>query len=340
MPSNYRGDAPRLSYDPEVDGVTNSLMSAWNGCRELARINLHGITSRMTGLGLTYGTIGHWILQHLYEDFRAGKMLMDDDAGEVNGEYLNELFVRVAKVWHEENFGADQYALEKFEFSIMSLRRVMPFYVKHWWQRDFVETTWVGLESEFKVPFEVHRRGITYRTFLRGKRDGLFIPHKRKKTWLFETKFKTRIDEGLIVDILPYESQVNTYVVAGWLEDKVMPEGVRYNIVRRPGLRQKKNENAIQFAQRFEDDVMARPNWYFLRQNMLLDKREVDRYLGELEDKVWEFIHWWNGKAGHWKNSDHCENKYGQCPCISICSHRDYKAFFIRDRVFRELEDY
>lgn len=74
-----------------------------------------------------------------------------------------------------------------------------------------------------------------------------------------------------------------------------------------------------------------------MRHRMKVDRQELDRYLGELEDRVWEFVHWAKGLSGHWKESQHCENKYGQCQFISICSRRDFLPFFIRDRMFNEL---
>lgn len=327
-------DAQPLSYDPEIDGVTNSLLSTWGACREKARLSLKGVTRRGSSFPLTFGGITHWLLEHVYEDHRMGRLKHG-----VTVAYVKSYLQKAETLWRQENPMADALAFQYYELTIMLNELLMPIYFEHWRKKDFVETEWVGLESEFRIPFEVTRNGITYKTKLRGKRDGMFRKANKKGLWLFETKTKSRIDEGTLVDMLPFESQINLYLVAMWLETNEMPRGVRYNIIRRPGLRQKKTENLKSFALRMGDDIRKRPTWYFLRQSMEVDPKELDRYYGELEDRVWEFIHWWKGFGGHWKESSHCENKYGVCQNLSICSQQDYSAFFIRDRVFRELAE-
>jgi hypothetical protein len=330
---------PVPSYDPEIDGITNSLLQTWGTCREKARLSLKGVTKRSSGLGLTYGGITHWILEHIYEDHRLKRLQLTN--GTLSPAYVKKYLTKVEGLWKAENPFPDTGTVQHYELTMMLNELLMPLYFAHWKKKDFEQTEWIGLESEFKIPFEVTRNGISYRTFLRGKRDGMFVDTSRRKKgrWLFETKTKSRIDEETLVDLLPFESQVNLYLVAMMLEFGETPVGVRYNIIRRPSLRQKKSESLKQFAGRMNDDVRKRPSWYFLRQSMVLDPKELDRYYGELEDRVWEFIHWWKGQGGHWKESSNCENKYGVCHFLPICSRKDYMTFFIRDRIFRELAE-
>ena len=324
------------AYDPEIDGITNSLLTTWGSCREKARLSLRGVTKRSSGMGLTYGGITHWLLEHVYDDHRTGKLQLTN--GTLSKSYVASYLQKVETLWKKENPMADAATLSFYELTMLLNEHLMPIYFQHW-KSDFVKTAWVALESEFKIPFEVTRNGITYKTFLRGKRDGVFTRRGGSRRWLFETKTKSRIDEGTLVDLLPFESQVNLYLVAMLLETGEIPAGVLYNIIRRPALRQKKNESIQAFAKRLVDDVKKRPAWYFLRQEMTIDEKELDRYYGELEDRVWEFIHWWKGLASHWKESSNCENKYGICHYLPICSRRDYTTFFVRDRVFRELAE-
>lgn len=323
-----------LSYDPEVDGVTNSLLANWGGCRERARLSLKGYVKRGASFALTYGDLTHWLLQHVYEDHRAGKLPLTN--GSLSPVYVKNKIATLDRIWREENPTVSPETQQQAELTMMLNKSAMPLYFEHW-KRDFTEIEWVGLESEFKIPFEVTRNGITYKTFLRGKRDGVFRRGKRLR--LFETKTKSRIDEGTLVDILPFESQVNFYLIAMWEETGEVPGGVLYNIVRRPALRQKKNESITQFAARLVDDIQSRPLWYYLRQNMVVDAKELDRYRGELEDRVWEFMHWWRGEASHWRESSQCENKYGVCPYLSVCSRGDYAALTMKTKIFTELGD-
>lgn len=325
-----------LKYDPEVDGVTNGLLTAWGNCRELARLGLRGWTRRGSSFALTYGDLTHWLFQHVYSDHQLGRLKLVN--GELTPGYIKAQLTKLEGIWKAENPVVTAEQSQQMELTLMLNELVMPFYFRHW-KTEFKEVKWLGLESEFKVPFTVERNGIEYRTFLRGKRDGLFEVAEKKDrgVWLFETKTKGRIDELLIQDTLPFESQINLYVVASEIELKKTLRGVRYNIVRRPGLRQKKKETTRQFAQRMVDDIEKRPTWYFLRQKMTLERKDVEKYLGELEDRVWEFMHWWKGQGGHWRNSGHCQNQYGTCHMLRMCSGGDTTPYYLRDRIFGEL---
>lgn len=321
-----------LHYDPEIDGVTNGLLQNWGGCRERARLSIKGYTKRQASFALAYGDLTHWLFQHIYEDHRKGVLPLKN--GSLDTSYVLRQIAKLEAIWRKENPMAGQDALQHLELTMLLNEQLMPFYFEHW-KKDFKEIKWVGLESEFKVPFEVRRQGITYKTFLRGKRDGVYT--EGGGDWLFETKTKSRIDEGTMQDILGFESQVNLYLVSLWKETGRVPKGVRYNVIRRPGLRQKVKESLPEFAQRLADDVVLRPNWYFMRHKMKITERELDVFVGDLEDRVWEFMHWAKGIGGHWKESSQCENKYGVCQYLSICARRDFAPFFIRDRVFGEL---
>jgi len=213
----------------------------------------------------------------------------------------------------------------------------MPLYFKHWY-KDITELRWERVESEFRIPLVIERPGRRYETFLRGKMDGAFRDIKNRRA-LFETKTKSRMDEGNLVDILPFELQINTYVSALWHLDGKAPRKVLYNVIRRPGLRQKNGEELAEFIDRIRADIQLRPDWYFVRMEMRIDEAEIERFKLELGDLIGDFLDWWHGRVGHYRNSGYCENKYGTCWALSICSRGDYGAVFKRDKVFRELEE-
>ncbi len=244
-----------LSYDPEIDGITNSLLSNWGGCRERARLSLHGWTKRGSSFALTYGDLTHWLLQHVYEDHRMGRIMLIN--GELSPVYVKAKIATLLAIWKKENPIVPEGLLEMVELTMLLNESVMPFYFRHW-KKDFTKIEWVGLESEFKIPFEVTRNGITYKTFLRGKRDGVF--REGGRLGLFETKSKSRIDEGTLVDLLPFESQVNLYLIALQEEFGEIPRKVIYNVIRRPALRRGKKETLKQFADRLIHDITSRPN--------------------------------------------------------------------------------
>ena len=320
-------------YDPEVDGVTFSLLSTFLDCREKTRFHLLGITPKSASMALTFGSIVHKIDEWVRSDIRTGKLKEPPD-----DKAIKKLVKRVETVWHKDNPRAAGKELEYLELSLLLAEGVMPQYFKYWY-KDFSELKWEKVEGEFKVPFKVEdRKGKIHETFLRGKIDGSFRLDKGGP-WLFETKTKSRVDEEILADILPFEMQANIYLSVLRKIDKQQPSGLLYNIVRRPSLRQRKSESIAAFAKRISEDVAERPDWYFIRMEMAIGKEEIDRFEMQLEDLIADFLMWWAGESGHYKNTGHCQNKFGLCPFVGICLRDDKTNYFKRESVFRELQE-
>lgn len=329
-------EVPAAFYDPERDGVTFTLLTTFKQCREKARLVLQGWTSRQSTLGLVFGGLVHALNQRIYEDVRDGRLKKLPDES-----YFKLRIKQLEREWKKENPRADSDTLQHLEFSLILIEGIMPTYFRYW-KKDF-DLLWERVEAEFKWPVKIELpSGRKASTFIRGKIDGSFKKGKGKRPWLFETKSKSRLGESgenNLADILPHELQVNVYMLYLMWVDKQVPGGVLYNIIRRPQLRQKKFETVKAFAKRVANDVKLRPEYYFVRMQMSVEKKDLDRMEMELRDLVSDFLLWWNGHAGHYKNSDACENKYGVCGFLPVCSRGDYTNFYKRDKVFRELAD-
>ena len=320
-------------YDPAVDGVTFSLLSTFLDCREKTRFHLLGITPKSASMALTFGSIVHKIDEWVRDDIRTGKLTKPPD-----DKAIKKLVKRVEAVWHKDNPRAAGKELEYLELSLLLAEGVLPQYFKYWY-KDFSELKWEKVEGEFKVPFKVtDKKGKTHKTFLRGKIDGSFRMGKGGP-WLFETKTKSRVDEEILADILPFEMQANIYLSVLRQIDKEQPSGLLYNIIRRPSLRQRKSESIAAFAKRVSEDVATRPDWYFVRMEMAIGPEEIDRFEMQLEDLIADFLLWWAGETGHYKNTGHCQNKFGLCPFVGICLRDDKTNYFTRETVFRELQE-
>lgn len=328
---------PAKLYDPARDGVTASLLGTFLDCREKCRLHLQGWTARHGSMALTFGNITHYIIQHVMDDVRIGKLKELPSP-----KYMTTLSERVEKIWKLENPNPTDDTLSHFELTMLLVEALMPLYFKHWYGDDFRRIRWEALETEFKVPFVVRsRKGETFATFLRGKMDATFTDPGDSTPGslrLFETKTKARIEEQNIADILPFERQVNLYMVA-IRHKKRVPSGTLYNIIRRPALRQKKAETLEQFSARIIEDVRANLDWYFIRMQMDVDPQDLNRAEEELNDLVSDFVLWWAGETGHYKNTNHCENKYGRCQFLPVCAGRDYSQLFKREKPFSELEE-
>lgn len=325
---------PAPFYKPERDGVTASLLGAFLDCREKARLHLQGWSTQSASLAITFGNVVHYMNQRVYDDVRRKAL------AEVPGpKYFRKLSADVETIWKEENPRPDAKAVEHFELTMLLVEAMMPLYFKHWYRDDFHRIEWESLEMEFRVPFVVRTpQGKTFKTFLRGKMDGLYREGTKRKLRLFETKTKARVEEENIADILPFERQVNLYMV-GIRKRGDTPSGVLYNIIRRPMLRQRKSETLQQFAERIIEDVKYNLNWYFVRMQMDVSVQDLNRGEEELNELVSDFVLWWNGALGHYKNTNHCENKYGTCPFLRVCSSGEYHGLFKRTKVFSELEE-
>ena len=316
-------------YNIETDGITQGLLSTFLDCREKARLFLKGYSLKTTNMGLTFGSVVHNCLNQIYSDIQHKKLRSIPSQSEV------KRYTAIAeKAWREEHKVAPPEALQHLEMALLLSEQVLPVYFEYW-KKDLKEVQWTGLESQFEIPYTL-RDGR--KTVLRGKIDGDFL--LQKKLRLFETKTKSRIEEEDLVDRLPFDLQVNIYMYALRRIKKVVPSGVWYNLIRRPGLKQGKEESLLQFAKRCSDDIRERPEWYFSRLELSVSEKELDKWEGEFEDLVTDFYDWWQGKAGHYKNTNMCETKYGRCEMLDICAAQRMGRYYKRDKVFRELEDY
>lgn len=323
---------PMIFYDPKRDGVTFSLLTKWKNCRERARLHLQGWSTNRVSLSSIFGTVIHAVLERLYGDIQLKRLTTVPNAKQV-GRHLTA----IEKEWRKENPKATTETLQDLEIAMMLAEVIVPIYFK-WWHKDLTTIKWQAIEHQFSLPVPQHN------TFVRGKMDGRFIStaSKSRKSNLFETKTKSRLGEAgesNLTEMLGFELQVNLYLGAIAAVDGEAPGGLLYNIIRRPNLQRKKAETFAQFQRRVANDVAARPEHYFIRMRMNVDARELAREGREQAVMVEDFIRWYRGEVGHYKNSDHCENKYGTCEFLRACSSGDFTGLYKRPTVFRELEE-
>lgn len=329
--NNHPLGIPPERYNVDKDGVNASLLGRWINCRELARLHLLGWTPRRMSAGRIYGTIVHGVQERIYGDIQSGELETLPSAKRVKMEIAKE-----EKKWRKHNPRADADTLQMLEMNCLLAEAIMPVYFK-FWHKDITKIDWMSLEHTFKIPIA--------NTHLIGRMDGNFLPMqqlKTKKRWLFETKTKSRLGESgetNLVDIMPFELQTNLYLGAMTVMYGEMPAGLLLNIVRRPNFKGKKGESPEALATRIAGDVAKRPEFYFIRLRMTVDKQDLKRVHGEHLALVTEFVAWSKGNAAHYRNSDHCENKYGSCEMLRICSRQDYSGMYQRTPRIRKDED-
>ena len=316
-------------FDVDKDGVNASLLGKWMSCRELARLHVNGWTSKRTSGGRIFGIIVHGVLDEIYSAIQSGELETVPSTKRVK-----KAIAKMEKAWRKSNPRASNEALQMLEFQLGIAEAIMPIYFT-FWHEDITKIDWVNLEHKFKVPL-----GPTHAI---GRMDGQFIPTKGKKArWLFETKNKSRLGEQgetNLVDVLPHELQTNLYLNAMVAMTGQVPGGLVLNIIRRPNQRQKKSEGPKAFAERVAKDIKKRPEYYFIRLRMTVDKDDLRRMRLEHEALTRDFVRWAKGKGEHYRNSGQCENKYGTCDMLPICARQDYTGFYQRPPRVRDVED-
>lgn len=318
-----------MYWDLYRDGVTQSSLGTFLSCPERMRLSYkEGLTpARWVGstFALDFGDLFHRGLDEIYTFWREeGSVpsfrsilndLRDTDEAKVN------VMMTEAQLYNMEiNYG----------FAEILLRE----YLKHW-KLDFGDVAWEGLEEKFDIPYASQiYPGRNIR--IRGKMDGRYRIGAHNDLWLFETKTKSRIEDSIIADKLSYDLQVMVYM---WALSELVGEqvkGVKYNLIRRPGLRHGVRETTQGFLDRVRADVEGRPEHYFLRYEAALDPHEIDRWKKDMQSIMLQIERWFRGDFNY-KNPGACGGGFVTCPYIDICGKQDYTAFTKNKILFTEL---
>ncbi len=302
-------------YDFARDGISQSILSGFLKCRKYAFLHLEGYQKDGGGsYSMDFGTFFHEVKGIIYaRDTRPSKQ---EIKLEVN-RYRKKAEIK-----------------DKQMVGIVSLLLVE--YVR-FWERDFTEGKWFGMESEFAIDF------LGYKGLMRGKRDGLRKIHG--KVWLKETKTKGRISSWAIQARLPIDFQCLLYMWATWKErlkakkKRPAPAGVVYDVIRNPGEGKKKSESLKQYLKRLKADIRKRPEFYFMRFESPIEESDLVLFEKQLTRIVKDFIKWRQGKLKTYLNPYACESVYGLCSFIEACANKNMEPYVKREAVHNELQN-
>lgn len=315
-------------YDYRKDGITQGLLMQFMECREKTKLFLQGYSpKKISSPALTFGTIGHKILEGVYNAVQAKKFRSCPGM-----ENLAPYFRAAEKAWYRDNPTASNESRRIVEASLGIAQATLPLYFKRWWAHDSNKIRFEKIESEFKIPFTL-KDGR--KTFIRGKQDGTF---RNSRLWLFEHKFKSMINEDTLLDTLVLDFQVNFYLYALFQIHKQYPAGVLYNIIRKTSLERKQEESLKTYVARVEADIKKRTDFYFIRYEVVKTRLDINKFTPELHALITDFCDWYDGSGNHYKNPGSCQTKYGCCVYLPICSPGTFGLYTKRKQVFSELE--
>ena len=312
-------------YNPVEHGVSVTILQDFLECREQVKFRVNRVQSRADSLALTFGGVGHDILSFAHNEIRTGKLKKMPHRKKVV-TWIEE----AEHNWKKQHTAASAKALQNLELSCGFLEAVMPMYFDTHKDTLFA-WEWLAVEDWFNVDYPITLDdGTELSIEIKGKLDGLY--KLAKYNYVFESKFKSRFDTGVMADTLELDLQVLLYMYCIGAYYDIDIRGTTYNIVRRPGLRQGKKETFVAYIKRCVDDVKARPDFYFVRIPMVYSKQKVNSFETVLDSLLKDFYLWSVGAIGDYKNPGACEKKWGTCSFLPICSRGDWSGHVIKEK--------
>jgi hypothetical protein len=162
---------------------------------------------------------------------------------------------------------------------------------KDYYERDF---QWVGKEIPFEFYYELPNGR---KVLLKGKKDGVFnLNRQTEGKWLLENKTKGDIDEDGIRHGLKRDLQTGLYLTALQHQSNgVVPKGFLYNVIRRTRLKPRVADTPKSFADRVQEDIQKRPEFYFMRWDVKVDQYDIDNFKRTILDpSLHQLITWWD----------------------------------------------
>jgi len=307
------------------DGVTQSLLSAWLDCRQRAWYKINGYYVPKYTESLLFGNCFHYLLEQLYKLFQDGTITSRTPI-KVMIAMGNEAISEWMDTELKEASGPDHN--DTLEHVSLLSSAVLRGYIKRYKLTDFKTVKWIGQESLFDIDFKGFR--------LRGKRDGEF--EAGRSLYLLENKTKGRIDEGTLTDNLTFDLQNLMYLLSLFLEQRKVVTKVRYNIIRKPQIKETKAIAGAAYYKRVEEDVLSRPEFYFVRWDLVYTKAEQKQFQRDLHAMLKEFKQWVDGDIPTFKNDKACVGRKFNCDFLTACASKSTDCLLQRDTLFPELE--
>lgn len=169
-----------------------------------------------------------------------------------------------------------------------------------------------------------------------GKRDGLIHHKDFKKYFLHEVKTSGDANRETYKLKLQQERQISNNIMAIREEGKYC-EGVVYDIIWKPAIRQKKDESSDEFQERKAECYRAEPERYFERLIVYRSDQDLKNAMTNLQQN---FAMMGAGKMfGYPKNETACEKWGTLCPFFSAgcMDEMEPQGFEVREQKFPEI---
>lgn len=221
-------------------------------------------------------------------------------------EYWDEWMVTKAYtdlIFNEDNPYQRQKLCHERDVVITLVRQYMAKYPRH--------------DREYEIP-EILIGECSFKGFIDGRLDDLtLVENKLLSQWPQSRE-----------DALPLNDQVVGYVAA---YSKIMDVPadqirVRYHVTRKPGLRQRKDEDFITFTARCVEDILKREDHYQIDVPVQVTQATVDEWWEDTNDVARAMVA--SASTGVWpKNTGACTLYGTLCEYWNLCSANGEEEF-------------
>lgn len=310
-----------FDYDPLKDGISQSLLGRFLTCRYAAMLFLQRLTPIRVKDTILFGNLFHSVLEAMC--LRS----FDNDLPDMRRKERKKELVTVGRAALKKGkkkyagTAADPQALENF---VGQISWMLPYYLNHredgirLCDYDYKRREFIAAEDKFRVDFHGYP--------LIGKIDNGFMD--KKKLWLMETKTKGQISDEELENALLIDLQIKFYLTAGKLHFGKTPEGVLYNIIRRP-----KHKIMANFKKKLKEE----PEHFFTRYEVSFTRPDMQRFQEELRLMLEEFVQWTEGDLPTYHNYKSCLGRKWNCDFLRLCATGDKSLYYTRENLFEEL---
>jgi len=308
-------------YDPMKDGITQSLLGRFLSCRYAAMLYLQRLTPIGMKDTLVFGNLFHRVLEAMcLRSFDNDLPSMKQKARKKELLMVGRAALKKAKKIYVGT-AANPQALENF---IGQISLMLPCYLNHkedgirLCDYDYKRREFVAAEEKFRVDFHGYP--------LIGKIDNAF-QHK-SELWLMESKTAGQISDAELENALLVDLQIKFYLTASRLHFEKTPEGVLYNIIRRP-----KHTVMANFKKKLKEE----PEHFFTRYEVSFTKPDMQKFHEEFRLMLEEFVQWTEGDLATYHNYKSCLGRKWNCDFLRLCATGDKSLYYTRDNLFEEL---
>lgn len=315
----------------QESGITQSFVNSFIQCKRTCYERyINGWIPKNKSVWFEFGTVFQYVIEKVFEESTNCNIKKPIESSELVKKYIS-VYENEVK---DKNVSLDTDEIEYSEIIYSLAEKMLPLYFQY--RASDFEAEVVFNESEFWIDYELDDTQQIKTVPIRGKIDlGL---KKNDKLWIYDTKCLSVIQPDIIVGTVQHEIQPMLYLWASHIMNE-NPIGFSYNIIRRPSQRRKKDEKINDFTDRIMEDVIDRPEHYFLRINMEISKDEVIHwFVNEFLSILTEISKWeTNEFYPRYINPNNLQTKYGKSPYFNLLCYKNETMYYKATKTFTEL---